>query len=66
MLSLTTANSKLVITGAQGKVTIKMTAAETQTLTQRRYVYDLRVLSPTSVATRLLEGSIQVSPEVTR
>jgi len=64
--SLTTANGKLVITGAQGKVTISMTPAETQALTLRRYVYDLRVVSGTGTATRLIEGSIQVSPEVTR
>lgn len=67
VLDLTTASGKLVIDGAAGSVTINITAAETMGLTGRRYYYDLRMYNTVAqVATRLLQGVITVSPEVTR
>lgn len=67
VLDLTTANGKLVITGAAGSVGITITAAETMGLTARRYFYDLRLYNTlTQTAYRLLQGVITVSPEVTR
>lgn len=65
-LTLTTQNGGLTIQGNLGKVSITATATQTTALAPQRYVYDLEITSPSQVVTRLLEGTIQVSPQVTR
>jgi fibronectin type 3 domain-containing protein len=64
-LSLTQA-SGLTLGGAAGTVTITLTAANTTTLASGNYVYDLKVTSAGGVATRLVEGDVIVSAEVSR
>lgn len=64
-LTLSTANGGIVITGAQGKLTITATATQTTALTSDYYLYDLEIVSG-SVVTRLLQGQITVNSEVTR
>jgi len=55
------------VTGtANGEVTLRVTAANTATLTPGRYVYDVIITSPTSVVTRVVEGIVTVLPSVTR
>jgi hypothetical protein len=39
---------------------------QTAAITAGPYVYDLEMVSPASVVTRLIEGTIIVDPEVTR
>lgn len=51
---------------AQGIVTISMTANTTESITAGRYVYDCELTSNTSVVTRLVEGIVTVTPQVTR
>lgn len=50
----------------QGIVTISMTANTTETIAAGRYVYDCELTSNTSVVTRLVEGIVTVTPQVTR
>jgi hypothetical protein len=64
LLSATTENGKLVIDGSNGKVTISLSA--TAAITWLTGVYDLELASPGGVVTRLIEGSVTVSQEVTR
>jgi len=64
-LELTTANSRISITNA-GVITLSLTATETAALAAGRYVYDLEMVSSGGLVTRLLEGVVTVSPEVTR
>lgn len=55
----------VAITGASGLVSLTMNSAVTANLTSTRYVYDLE-LSSNNVVSRILEGTITVSPQVTR
>jgi len=64
-LTLTTSNGGIVITGAQGKLVLSATAAQTGGLDAGYYVYDLEIASG-GVVTRLFQGQITVAGEVTR
>lgn len=66
VLELTTANGGIVITNAaQGRFTLNATATQTEALEIRSGVYDVEFVSGATV-TRLLQGAVTVSPEVTR
>lgn len=55
------------ITGtANGEITLSMTAANTANLSAGRYVYDLKIISPSNIVTRVVEGIVTVLPSVTR
>lgn len=56
-LQLTTANSKIVVTGPQGKFSITITDSETAGLSGL-YYYDLIITSPTGVSSVILEGKV--------
>jgi nucleoside phosphorylase len=64
-LSLTQA-SGITLGGVAGTVDFTFTAAQTTTLASGNYVYDLKVTSAGGVATRLVEGDVIVSAEVSR
>jgi hypothetical protein len=54
------------ISAAQGIVTISMTANTTAAITAGRYVYDCELTSSSNAVTRLVEGIVTVTPQVTR
>jgi hypothetical protein len=62
-LLATTANGKIVLGGATGRVTVTFNSTETN-IVPNRYVYDL-VLDSGATETRLLEGKFIVTPGVT-
>lgn len=66
ILSATNQNGQLVITANQGKVTLTLTATETAALTFTTGVYDLELVSASGTVTRLVEGTVTLSKEVTR
>lgn len=66
ILTLTTENGRITVGGANGLITLLVSAADTAALTTFCGVYDLEVISPAGVVTRLLEGQVEVSKEVTR
>jgi hypothetical protein len=66
VLTLTTANSGITITGATGTVAITATATQTREIDEGIYYYDLEITSTLGVVTRLVQGQVVVSPEVTR
>jgi hypothetical protein len=66
VLDLTTANSKIVLGGTAGTITITVSATDTAAITQQSLAYDLELVSAGGVVTRLIEGQIVLSPEVTR
>lgn len=67
ILTLTTENSGIALGGALGTVTISASATATAALTAPwSGVYDLELVSGGGVVTRLLEGLVFISPEVTR
>lgn len=65
VLTLTDANSKLVIDAVNGKVTMKLTAAETAAM-NGTYFYDMEVVSASGDVTRLFQGKIVINDEVTQ
>lgn len=52
--------------GANGTVTLGMTANATANVVAGRYVYDVELVDSANVATRLIEGIVTVTPQVTR
>jgi hypothetical protein len=64
-LSLTTENGGILLGGALGTITVKTTATATGALIAKDYVYDLEILSGSTV-TRIIEGKFIVTPEVTK
>jgi hypothetical protein len=64
-LSLTSGTG-ITLGGTAGSILIEATATQTAAIEAGPYVYDLELVSPASVVTRLVEGTIIVDPEVTR
>jgi hypothetical protein len=65
VLSLST-GSGITITGATGTVAVHATATQTRAIDEGTYYYDLEITAPTGVVTRLVQGQVVVSAEVTR
>ena len=63
LITLTTANGKISLTNL-GKVTIGMTATETQNLIAGRHVYELDFTSGNQQVTRILEGRFLIGTTV--
>lgn len=65
VLTLTT-TSGITITAATGQVDVHATAAQTTNIDEGTYYYDIEVTSSAGVVTRLSQGQVVVTPEVTR
>ena len=67
ILELSTANSRLSIDGSLGKISLYVSDEDTAMLEAiKGAVYDLEVYFPDGTVTRLCEGKISISAEVTR
>jgi len=64
-LTLTTENSKIVLGGALGTITLSVTATDMAAVSEGSYVYDLEMINGSTV-TRLVQGTFAVNAEVTR
>jgi hypothetical protein len=51
---------------SNGQVTLSMSANTTGNITAGRYVYDVEVEDANSVRSRIVEGIVTVTPQVTR
>ena len=65
-ITLTTENGGITLGGAAGSITLSISAATTAALTQTSGIYDLEMISGGGVVTRLLQGAVIISKEVTR
>jgi hypothetical protein len=66
VLTLTSAaGGGIVITPLTGLIACRATATQTTAITNGRYAYDLEI-TQNSIVTRLVQGTIEVSPQVTR
>ena len=65
-LSLTTENTRIALGGVAGTITLSISATDTAAITAGRYVYDLELVSAGGIVTRLLQGVVTVSANVTR
>jgi hypothetical protein len=66
LLELTTENGGITLGGVLGTINIAATAVQTAALTQKSAVYDLEMVYPGGAVRRLIEGTVTISPEVTR
>jgi len=55
-----------VSNAAQGKISLSATDTLTSAIEEGIYVYDLEIESSGGTVTRLMEGNVTVTPEVTR
>jgi hypothetical protein len=66
-LTLTTSNGGIAITPLTGTIAVTATAAQTRAIDEGYYYYDLEITdTPTGVVTRVAQGQILVSAEITR
>lgn len=56
----------VALSNTTGTVTLSMNANSTANVSAGRYVYDLELTDGSSVVSRVLEGIVTVSPNVTR
>jgi hypothetical protein len=49
-----------------GKITLSMSRTTTSEMEAGRYVYDVEITSAANTVTRLIEGIVTLTPEVTR
>lgn len=66
VLSLSTANGAITVTGSTGQFAVHATAAQTTNIDEGTYYYDIEITSGAGIVTRLAQGQIVVTPEVTR
>lgn len=66
LLELSTTNGRLSISAMSGQVTMIFSATTTAAITWSRGKYDLELTALDGTVTRLLEGEITVSKEITR
>lgn len=66
MLSLTSPDGGITLGGALGTISIVASATQTAAMEPLIGVYDLELVNPSGVVTRLMEGAVTISPEVTK
>lgn len=66
LFELTTENGGIVLGGIAGTIRLLITDLATSALSFEKGVYDLELVSGAGVVTRLLEGRVLLSKEVTR
>ena len=64
--SLNPAGTFTVSANSLGYVVLTMNAETTANITAGRYVYDVELVSPSNNVTRVFEGQVKVTPNVTR
>jgi hypothetical protein len=66
VLTLTSAAGEISVTGAAGQFDVHATATQTGAIDEGTYYYDIEITSQGGIVTRLAQGQIVVTPEVTR
>lgn len=66
LLELNTTGSGITVTGPAGQIALLITATATTGINWTGAVYDLELTAPSGDVTRLLQGRVTLSPEVTR
>lgn len=66
ILELSTANSRVLLGGTNGKITLAIHSADTSPLKKGKYVYDFKLISAGAITTRFIQGKIDVDSQITR
>lgn len=56
----------IILNATTGKILLTLADDVTDLLIFPKYVYDVEIISPVGITTRILEGSLTISPNVTR
>jgi hypothetical protein len=59
-------NFETVLPATSGSVFVSLTPQQTSALNQRKYVYDINMVSGSSYVRRILEGAFMIRPASTR
>ena len=65
LITLTTENGRISLNGANGLITLSISAADTSALTSSG-VYDLEIITSGGLVSRVIQGTFTLSLEVTR
>jgi hypothetical protein len=65
VFELNTANSRILLGGALGTVSLELSPEETEEIPSGNFVYDLEITTG-GVVRKLIKGTVTVTPEVTR
>lgn len=49
-----------------GKIRLQLTPSQSESIPAGRWLYDVEITSPTGVRTRVVEGIVTVSPQITQ
>ncbi|MCY1167132.1 hypothetical protein D9M73_70890 [compost metagenome] len=66
LANMTTENGGITLGGAAGTIDLLLTAVETAAISAIRGVYDLELVSPTGVVSKVLADEVDFVKEVTR
>lgn len=66
LVELTTVNGRISLGGSNGEIDLLISASDTEALTFSSAVYDLELEDTGGIVTRLVEGKVRLSLEVTR
>jgi len=66
VLTLSTSNNGIAITALTGTIECHATAAQTRAIDEGTYYYDIEITSLSGIVTRVAQGQVIVSAEVTR
>ena len=55
-----------VYNAASGRIKLELTAAQTEAIVPGRWLYDVEITSSTGVKTRVIEGVVTVTPQITQ
>lgn len=66
VLSMTTSGGGITLGGVLGTITLDQSATQTALLPAGTYIYDLEMVAGSGTVTRLVQGELIVSAEVTR
>lgn len=61
-----TSSAGITITALTGNVQVHATATQTRAIDEGTYIYDIEITSVSGIVTRLAQGQVVVSPEVTQ
>lgn len=66
VLSLATGGNGITLTALTGAINVHATAAQTTAIDEGTYYYDIELTSTSGIVTRIAQGQVIVSAEVTR
>lgn len=55
-----------IFSAATGKVKLQLLSSDSELITAGRWLYDVEITSPSGIKTRVVEGIVTVSPQITQ